>query len=234
MRGRAGALALVLLLAVCLAMPAVAAPPPNRVGAQFRYWSFEDGNDNRNPLVYALYWPIHVQLEYWDYVRGRDQFRPEVGFHLLDARRSSYDLVWRHEFETERFTIGTGQVLSQNLVGKGSVSALVHPDSTAFAWSLGMDVYWGSYSFAGVDVIRDPRGDDLWVVPVRARFANETNDWVQFTVAPASRRTLGWATDVKWKWVRFGIERNSRFDFTTRDNVIYTAGVEFELPAPAR
>jgi hypothetical protein len=228
-RRRAAWAALAWLLALASAAPALAAPA-NRVGAQFRYWSFDDGNDNRNPLVYAVVWPFHVQLEVWDYVRGRDQFRPEVGFHLRDVRRSSYDLVWRHEFETERFTLGTGQVLSHQVVGKGSVSALVHPDSTAFAWSAGVDVYWGSYSFAGVDVIRDPRGDDLWVVPVRVRLANEANDWLQLTVAPASRRTLGWATDVKWRWARLGIERNSRFDFTTRDNIIYTVGVEFELP----
>jgi hypothetical protein len=49
-------------------------------------------------------------------------------------------------------------------------------------------------------------------------------------VAPASKRTLGWAADVKLRWLRLGVERNSRFDFSTRDNVIYTAGVEFALP----
>lgn len=221
--------ALALLLALTCAGSAAAAPPPNRVGAQFRYWSFEDGNDNRNPLVYAVFWPFHVQLEVWDYDNGTDQFRPELGFHLRDARRSSYDLQWRHELDTERFTVGTGQVLSPNVVGKASVSALIHADSTNFAYSAGVDAYWGSYSFAGVDVIRDPRGDDLWVVPVRVRLANEVNDWVQFTVAPASRRTLGWAADAKFRWARFGVEQNSRFDFTTRDNIIFTAGVEFEL-----
>lgn len=223
--------ALAFLLACVGAAPAFAASSPGRVGAQFRYWAFDDGNDNRNPIVYAVYWPVHVQLEVWDFVRGRDQFRPEVGLHLRDSRRSSYDFQWRHEDNNERFTLGTGQVLSSNLVGKASVAALVHADSTSFVYSAGVDVYWGSYSFAGVDVIRDPRGDDLWVVPVRVRLANETNDWVQFTVAPASRRTLGWATDVKWKWARLGFEKNNRFDFTTRDNVIYTVGVEYELPS---
>ena len=99
-----------------------------------------------------------------------------------------------------------------------------------FVYSAGLEYYWMSYNFASVDVIRDPRGDDLWVVPVRVRLANESNDWVQFTVAPASRRTLGWAADVKLKWLRLGVEQNSRFDFTTRDNIIYTVGVEFAMP----
>jgi hypothetical protein len=219
------------LALVVLAEPAGAWPAPGRLGAQFRYWSFEDGNDSRNPIVYWVPGPFHVQLEAWDYLEGRDQLRPELGVHLRDRRRSSYDLQWRHELETERFTLGTGQVLSDHLVGKASLAALVHSDSTEFVGSAGLDVYWRSYSFAGVDVIRDPRGDDLWVVPMRLRLANESNDWVQFTVAPASRRSLGWAADAKFRWLRLGVEQNSRFDFTTRDNVIFTAGVEFELPA---
>jgi len=228
-RLRLGLLA-ALVLGIGGAVPASAAPPA-RFGAQFRYWSFDDGNDNRNPIVYWVQQPFHVQLEVWDYVRGRDQFRPELGLHLRDRRRSSYDVQWRHELDTERFTLGTGQVLSNHLVGKASVAALLHADSTDFVYSAGLDAYWASYSFAGVDVIRDPRGDDLWVTPIRVRLANERNDWVQGTVAPASHRTLGWATDVKFRWLRLGIEQNSRFDFTTRDNIIYTAGVEFELGA---
>ena len=121
-------------------------------------------------------------------------------------------------------------MLSDRLVGKASVASLIAKDSTDFVYSAGLDVYWMSYSFAGIDVIRDPRGDDLWVVPVRLRLATEANDWAQFTVAPASRRTLGWAADVKLNWLRLGVEQNSRFDFTTRDNIIFTAGVEFLLP----
>lgn len=219
-----------LALAVTFVAPASAAPAA-RFGAQFRYWSFDDGNDNRNPIVYWVQNPFHVQLEVWDYVRGTDQFRPEVGLHLRDKRRSSYDVQWRHELDDERFTLGTGQVLSDRLVGRAAVSALIHRDSTDFVYDGGLDVYWASYSFAGVDVIRDPRGDDLWVVPVRIRLANEANDWVQFTVAPASHRTIGWAADVKKRWLRFGVEQNNRFDFSTRDNIIFTAGVEFELAA---
>jgi len=38
--------------------------------------------------------------------------------------------------------------------------------------------------------------------------------------------------DAKVRWARFGIERNSRYDYTTVDNVIYTLGVELELPRP--
>ena len=75
-----------------------------------------------------------------------------------------------------------------------------------------------AWSFASVEVIRDPRGDGLWVFPMRARFADEDNDWVQFTLAPASERTIGWAVDMKYRMLRFGVEQNSRYDFTTRDN----------------
>ena len=217
------------LLVLAIAEPASAASL-GRFGAQFRYWSFDDGNDNRNPLIYWVPGPFHVQLEVWDHLEGRDQFRPELGVHLRDKRRSSYDAQWRHELDVERFTLGTGQVLSDRLVGKASVASLIAKDSTDFVYSAGLDVYWMSYSFAGIDVIRDPRGDDLWVVPVRLRLATEANDWAQFTVAPASRRTLGWAADVKLNWLRLGVEQNSRFDFTTRDNIIFTAGVEFLLP----
>ena len=65
---------------------------------------------------------------------------------------------------------------------------------------------------------------------MRVRFANQGNDWLQLMLAPASKRTLGWAADAKLHWLRLGVERNSRFDFSTRDNVIYTGGVEFALP----
>ena len=218
-------------LALVLASGVAAGPAAaGSVGAQFRYWSFRDHNDNRDALVYYAPGPFHVQLEVWDFVHGKDQFRPEVGVHLRDRRRSSYTVQWRHENAGERLTFGTEQVLSDHWVGKASVSPIVGTDSTQFVYEAGADYYWHSYSFASANVIRDPRGDDLWVVPLRVRLANERNDWLQLLVAPASRRTLGWAADVKLRWVRFGVERNSRFDFSARDNLIVTAGVELAVP----
>jgi hypothetical protein len=225
-----------LALALALAGPPAAAEAaaPGRLGAQFRYWSFDDANDNRNPLVYWAPGPFHVQLEVWDFVRGTDQFRPELGAHLRDGRRSSYDLEWRHEHERERFTVGTGQVLPGHFVGRATLGVLAGRDSTDVVGSVGLDRYWGSWSFAGVDLIRDPRGDGLWTVPMRVRLATEANDWLQLLVAPASRRTLGWALDAKLSWVRLGIERNSRYDFSTRDNLIFTVGGEWVVPALGR
>lgn len=220
------------LVLIALLVPAWAAAAPRPViGAQYRYWDFNDGNDLRDPLVYWSQDWFHVQLEYWDFVDpdADDQFRPEVGIHLRDHRRSVYTLQYRHEGENERFWIGTDQVLAEPWVGRAELSPIVTPDSTLWVWSVGLDYYWGSYNFAGVTVIRDPRGDDLWVVPLRVRLANERNDWFQVTLAPASERTFGWAIDGKYSWVRLGVERNSRFDFTDRDNIIYTAGVEFPL-----
>ncbi len=227
MRGALAVLALAAAALVACARPATAA---GSVGAQFRYWAFRDGNNNRDALIYYSPGPFHVQLEVWDYVRGRDQFRPEIGVHLRDKRRSSYTVQWRHEAADERFTFGTEQVLTKHWVAKAYVSPLVGSDSTVFVYDAGADYYWGSWNFASLDVIRDPRGDDLWVVPMRVRLADERNDWLQFLVAPASKRTLGWAADAKLRWLRVGVERNNRFDFSTRDNVIYTAGVEFALP----
>jgi hypothetical protein len=99
-------------------------------------------------------------------------------------------------------------------------------------WQGGFDYYWGSWNFASAEVIRDPRGDELWVFPMRARFADEDNDWVQFTLAPATQRTIGWAVDMKVRWLRFGIEQNSRYDFTTRDNIVFTWARRWSLPKP--
>ena len=217
-----------LLLATLVAAPAAGAPA---AGAQFRYWDFSDGEAMRDVLAYVAPGPFHVQLEYWDFERGEDQFRPEFGLHFRDRRRSSYDVAWRHERYAERFFLETGQVIGSRWVARAAVSPIVTDDETLVVGEVGADVYWHSYSFAGVTVIRDPREDGLWVVPMRARFANESNDWFQVTVAPASRRTIGWAADAKLRFVRLGVERNSRFDFTTRDNVIFTAGIEVPLPA---
>jgi len=217
-----------LLAAALAAAPAPAAPV---AGAQFRYWDFSDDQSMRDVLAYVAPGPFHVQLEYWDFETGEDQFRPEVGLHWRDRRRSSYGVAWRHERYAERFFLETGQVLDEHWVARATVSPIVMDDETLVVGEIGADVYWHSYSFAGITVIRDPREGGLWVVPLRARIANESNDWIQLTVAPASRRTIGWAADAKLRFVRLGVERNSRFDFTTRDNVIYTAGLEFPLPA---
>ena len=213
--------------------PAASATPPAYLGAQARYWVFDDHNDLRDVLAYWVPGPFHVQLEYWDFLdpAADDQFRPEVGVHLRDARRSVYTAQWRHEGHQERFWLGTDQVLGSHIVGRAEVSPIVSRDTTLWVASVGADYYWGSWNFAQATLIRDPRDEGLWVVPVRVRFANEANDWVQATVAPASRRTFGWALDAKFHWLRAGVERNSRFDFTTRDNVIVTLGVELPLPA---
>lgn len=219
-------------LAGALAGAPAGATPPAYLGGQFRYWSFTDGNDLRDALAYWVPGPFHVQLEYWDFVDPEtdDRFRPELGLHLRDRRRSVYTFQWRHEHRQERFWIGTDQVMSDHVVGRAELSPIVSSDSTLWVWSLGGDYYWGSWNFLSGTALHDPRGGGLWVFPFRLRLANEANDWFQVTFAPASARTLGWAVDAKRGWLRLGVERNSRFDFTTRDNVIYTMG--FELPLP--
>ena len=142
-------------------------------------------------------------------------------------------MQWRHERKKERFWFGTGQVLDDHFVGRAEVSPIVSSDETLVVYALGLDYYWASYSFAHVTVIRDPRDDGLWVVPLRVRFANESNDWFQAGIAPASERTIGWHAEAKIKGVRFGVERNNRYDFTTLDNIIFTLGYERAIgPTP--
>ncbi len=223
--------ALLLALALPAAAPAAEGPRPY-AGAQFRYWSFSNANDLRDVLVYWVPGPIHVQLEAWDFVRGPDQFRPEIGLHLRDARRSVYTVQWRHELDQERFWAGTEQVLSRHFVGRAEASPIVATDRTDWVFDGGLDFYWADYSFASANLIRDPRAGGLWVVPLRLRLADARNDWVQGTLAPASRRTLGWALDAKLRWLRLGVERNNRYDFTSLDNVVWTIGVEGPLPLP--
>jgi hypothetical protein len=220
------------VLSLAAALPARAEPPAHRLGAQFRYGSFSNDNDLRDVLAYWAGRHAHVQLEYWDFVRGEDQFRPEVGVHFRDARRSTYLIQWRHEKRRERYTFGTDQVLGGPWVGRLEASPIVGEGRTDWVLSGGFDFYWRSYNFAQVTLIRDPRSGGLWVLPMRVRLANERNDWVQFGVAPASERTWGWSADAKLHVVRFGIERNSRYDFTDLDNVMVTLGVEYELPRP--
>lgn len=218
---------LVMLIAgLLLASPAAA---QTRVGGQVRYWDFSNGNRMLDPIVYVNHGPVHVQLEVWDFERGEDQFRPEVGLTLRDARRSAYTVQWRHELNAERFWFMTEQTVGSRFVVRGAISPIVGDDETLTVWEVGGDLYFDSYSFAGATAIRDPRGDDRWVFPMRVRLASEQNDWAQVTLAPASERTLGWALDGKWKWLRAGVERNNRFDFTDLDNTIFTLGFEHTL-----
>lgn len=224
------------LFALALLPATAAATPPNYYGGQYRYWAFSNHNDLRDVLAFWVPGPFHVQLEYWDFVDPGtdDQLRPEVGIHLRDRRRSVYTLQWRHERLQERYWLMTDQVLADHVVGRAEISPIVTKDSTEWVFAAGLDYYWGSWNFASATVIRDPRGegDGLWVFPLRVRLANEANDWVQATVAPASQRTIGWAFDVKKRWLRLGVERNNRYDFTTLDNVIYTVGFEVPLTKP--
>jgi len=225
------AASLLLALVVPAAAGGAAAPQPYG-GAQLRYWSFSNGNDLRDALAYWAPGPIHVQLEVWDFVRGNDQFRPEVGLHLRDPRRSVYTLQWRHERDHERYWLGTDQVLSRHLVGRAEASPIVAAGRADWVYAGGLDAYWADYDFASATVIRDPRGGGLWVVPVRLRIADWRNDWVQATVAPASRRTIGWALDAKLRCLRLGVERNNRYDFTDLENTVWTVGLEVPLPKP--
>ncbi len=222
---------LLFLAALGGAAASARAAAPDRVGGQFRFWDFSNGNDIRDPLVYWASPRFHVQLELWDFKEGATQFRPEVGWHPRDARGSVYTLQWRHEFERERFTLATDQILSRSVVGRAEVSPIVGGGEVLWVLAGGADYYWGSYNFASATLIHDPRGGGLWSLPLRVRLATERNDWLQLVLAPASRRTLGWAVDVKWRWVRAGVERNNRYDFTTLDNIIYTLGFELELPS---
>lgn len=223
-----------LLVLAMLLLAAPSAIAQGVLGAQFRYWEFSNGNDLRDPIVYFNRGPWHVQLEYWDLERGEDQFRPELGYTLRDSRRSTYTVQWRHERDAERLWFMTEQVVGAPFVLRAVVSPIIGRDESLTVLEAGADAYFGSFSFLGATVIRDPRGDDRWVLPVRARLASESNDWVQATVAPASERTLGWALDARFKLLRLGVERNNRFDFTDLDNTIYTIGLEVALSGAAR
>lgn len=206
------------------------------LGAQYRYWSFADGNDLRDPVLYAKSGAFDVQAERWLPLRGADQTRIEAGAFVKDARRSAYSLRWRHEAAQERLWFGTEQVVGARTVLRATTGPLLPHDGgdVKFVWEAGADVYWGSYSFAGATAVRDPRDGGLWSWPLRVRFATERNDWLQCTAVPADRRTFGWAVDAKWRVLRVGIERNDRFDFTARDNVIFTLGLERTFGAPPR
>ena len=155
----------------------------------------------------------------------------------LTTRRSKLS-PWLEELE-RRQPLGRAvrpTLEGERLVLRATAGPILPHDggATLFVWEGGADVYWGSYSFAGATLVRDPREGGLWSAPVRARFASERNDWLQFTVAPASKRTFGWAVDGKWRVLRAGVERNSRFDFTTRDNVIFTLGFERAIGGQTR
>jgi len=227
------------LLVLTLLLPARAlATPPSYVGGQYRYWAFSDHNDLRDVLAYWMQGYFHVQLEYWDFVDDEtdDRWRPEIGVHLHDHRRSVYNVGWRGERtehnRQDRFWFGTDQVLDDHLVGRVELSPIVSSQSTVWVFSAGADYYWGSYNFASATLTHDPRGEnghELWTVPLRVRLANEQDDWVQATIAPASRSTWGWAIDIKKNRIRAGIERNNRYDFTTQDNIIYSIGFEQPL-----
>lgn len=206
----------------------------DRVSVGMRYWAFADRNDLRAPYAHWVGERLHVGLEAWQPVSGGDlRVRPEAGVMWRDVEsHTAYHLDWRHEQPFERFTLGAERVLGRGWVAKAEVATLANADSSQFVYRGGFDRYWGSYHFWSAEVVRDPRDGGLWAFPVRVRLATESNDWVQATVVKASQRTTGWALDARWRLLRVGVERNNRFDFTNRDNVIWSAGLEF--PASLR
>ena len=60
------------------------------------------------------------------------------------------------------------------------------------------DVYWGSYSFAGATLVRDPR-EGLWSAPVRVCFASEAQ-----RLAPAHRRAASKRARSAGPWTASG------------------------------
>lgn len=218
----------VVLLALLLQPDNSGADTARRVGGQFRYWSADNGSDLRDYIVYWAQDWFHVQYEYWDFVapQSHDHARPEIGIHVRDFRKSVYTALWRHEYRRERFALATDQVVGDHWVARAEIGPIVWDDSTEVVLAAGADYYWGSYNYASATVIRDPRGGDFWSFPLRLRLATESDNWVQATIAPATQRTIGWALDLKYRGGRIGIERNSRYDFTTEDNVIFTIGYE--------
>jgi hypothetical protein len=228
-------LALAALAVFATAGVSNAAMPLGVAGAQFRYWTFSNDNTMYDWLAYWAPGPFDVKLEYWDFDHGADQFRPGAGVHFRDKRRAVYTVAWEHQYLQERFWLTTEQPLTKQLVGRFELSPIVTNDpiaeannggSVAWVVSAGTDYYWGSYNFAQATILRDPRQGGLWVFPMRARLANERNDWIQLGIAPASQRTVGWSFDIKRGWFRAGVERNNRYDFTTVDNIIFTVGAE--------
>jgi len=221
---------LVLLVAALTALasrPGAAATWPAPIlGGQFRYWVFNDHNDLRDPILYWVGGPWVVQLEYWDYLNpdAPDQFRPELHWRTKDSRHSSYDAGWRGEYHRQRFMLSTEQILAPHWVGRFEADPIVWADSVQVVVMAGADYYWGSYHFASAGIIRDPRSGGLWSFPMRVRLASE--------LAPTTDRALGWSIDAKARWLRAGVERNSRYDFTNVDNLIFTLG--FEVPFPRK
>lgn len=219
---------LLTLIALAVLAPGARAAQPY-AGAQFRYWQFSNDNDLRDYLIYYVPGPFHVTLEYWDPDFGPDQFRPEIGLHLRDARGSVYTVQWRHENQQERFWLETEQILEAGLVGRASISPIVATNETVVVYAVGADYYWGSYHFGSGTIILDPREGGLLVVPLRVRLATEENDWLQLGISPASKRTWGWSVDLRYRGVRLGVERNDRYDFTVNDNLVFTVGIERNL-----
>src|SRR5262249_32841011 len=154
-----------------------------------------------------------------------------------DRRGSVYTVAGRAEmhlpapdFSHYRFWVGTDQLLLDHVVGRVQVDMITSPSfHPEYVEALGADYYWGSWNFFSAAAIYDDREGGLWTFPCRTRLANEDNDWVQFTIVPAVKQTWGWAVDVKKGWVRAGIERNDRYDFTDRNNIIFTVGFEAPL-----
>src|SRR5262249_39091631 len=97
MRMRSSGRIAVGLLAACLAATPAAAAMSGRLGSQYRYWDFSNGNDLRDVLAYWAARSWHVQLEVWNFVDPDtpDQFRPEVGVTLRDHRKSTYSAQYR-------------------------------------------------------------------------------------------------------------------------------------------
>ncbi|NOT34971.1 MAG: hypothetical protein HOP12_12480, partial [Candidatus Eisenbacteria bacterium] len=102
--------AVLLAITIALLAPQSAAAADSRVGASFRYWDLEGGNDLRDPILWWRGGPLFAQLEYWDFEDpdARDHLRPELRLIVRDSRRSSYHVGWRHEDHRERLFLGAG------------------------------------------------------------------------------------------------------------------------------
>lgn len=210
------------------ALPTRAVAETGRIILQWDHLA--DSNDRTFEDYSALvsYKQSHFQLWQGEFTKGG-----EIGGFVRDRRKSTYAGMYRYrqgfdhvvQFDTEQ-VLKKGFVLAGMVRGIHAIPDNPPDDRDLIQVGTGFDWYHGDYNFLSFRAIDDPRAAGRWSFIASHRFQRTPANFVQPGVIVRTDRSTGWFLQGKIHWLRWGVGKYDRFDFTDVDRTIYSAAVE--------
>lgn len=219
-----------ILTLLALSAATLAGEYPGTAIVQLEILDDENGESLYDPSLYISVGQVHAQFWAGDFTEGY-----EIGGYLKDSRRSAYSVAYRYRKDLDSVVhVETEQVVKNGYVAVGSVR-FIHSipelpgEQDTVQFGAGFDKYHGDYDFFSFRLFRDPRDDHHLTAVISHRFSKDAKRWVTLGLVPRSDDEVGAFVQSRWNWLRAGVGRYNRFDFTDVDRTIWNLGLQFDF-----